>query len=93
MCRGLFLEIKKIIARVSPKAEAALHNDTTENTKLATTVRRQSRVIHCVQGDGGPAHGTLLLHSASHEPLPTNPQGWKRGEESLEEATADLFLF
>lgn len=50
MCRGLFLEIQKITGRVSLKAEAALHRVTIENTKLATTVTRQSRVIHCAQG-------------------------------------------
>lgn len=82
MCRGLFLEIYTITARAPLKAEPALHSVPTENTKLASTVTRQSRVIHCVQGDAGPADApccSIQLLPTSHEPLSTIPQPCRDG--------------
>ena len=57
---------------------------------------RQSRMIHCVQGDTGPAGHTLLLHSAASHVTrvlvhnPTSTLGQMRGEGIHGEAAVSL---
>lgn len=85
---GLILDVQKVIsgdvyiitARVSLKAEAALHNVTTGNTKFSTTVIKQSRVIHCVQEDAGPAGAPCCCpHHMSPCPQSHNHSGMVNG--------------
>lgn len=81
---------------VSLKSEPAFAYVTTENTKLAGTVMRQSRMIHCVHGDAGPAGCTLLLYSAAsnvthvHVHNPTSTPGQMRGERIHGEAAVSF---
>lgn len=94
--RFFFWRLYIITATASLKAEPAFPYVATENTKLATTMMRQSRMIHCVQGDTGPAGRTLLLHSAASHVTwvlvhnPTSMLGQMRGEGIHGEAAVSL---
>lgn len=94
--QGFFWRLYIITATASLKSEPAFVCVATENTKLAPTMMRQSRMIHCVQGDTGPARRTLLLHLAAsnvtHVPVhnPTSMPGQMRGERIHSEAAVLL---
>ena len=63
---GFFWRLHTITATASLRAEPAFPYVAKENTKLATGMR-QSRMIHSIQWDAGPAGCTLLLRSAASD--------------------------
>lgn len=94
--QGFFWRLYVTTATASLKAKPVFPYVATENTKVAATMMKQSRMIHCVQETAGPAGCTLLLHSAASHVTrvlvhnPTSTLGQMRGEGIHGEAAVSL---